>query len=185
MSDHTIFKINKFGKQKDKVVRKTNHKIYDFVTFHPAKHIPRETHCSSNTCPVSSLCVLSPSVSQGYKCICEDEWQTTQLSDGKVVCKKNTECLKHCHSGVCKKVNNTEVCECSDHWDGEFCEHYRCSRYCANDGHCLVMLKAPKQPDGRSPLKCFCKDGWMGTKCEIRKSRCLVKISFFIYFKLL
>lgn len=67
-------------------------------------------------------------------------------------------------------------CVCPPDFDGEFCEHYRCSGYCKNRGTCRVQGASGKPVfDPRAvqpPLHCSCQPQWTGERCDVPMSYC-------------
>lgn len=82
-------------------------------------------------------------------------------------------CPLKCNLGVCKVINHVPQCVCQPMYEGEHCEHYRCSEYCLNGGVC-APLSIPLNPNSNEPipLKCTCKPGWSGARCEISILEC-------------
>lgn len=98
------------------------------------------------------------------------------IFDGFQIVTCNTpECPLHCHTGTCKVVKNVPKCQCPNEFQGEFCQHYRCSGHCLNQGICrLESLLGQDHSDGSLPkLICECPLQWTGERCEISASKCL------------
>jgi hypothetical protein len=50
-------------------------------------------------------------------------------------------------------VNDVPTCKCQSLYEGDRCQHYRCSQYCKNKGLCFVDLLAAHPGDSSPPLK--------------------------------
>lgn len=91
------------------------------------------------------------------------------------LCKAQAEipnyCPLLCNLGTCQLVNHVPKCICQPQFEGELCEHYRCSGYCLNYGLCTVAPQLPglQEPP---PLKCTCPPTWSGARCETSVSDC-------------
>lgn len=128
--------------------------------------------CAKDPCKSSrALCILSSESSVGYSCKCAEGYVMTD--DG--VCKAHADipdyCPLQCNLGTCKIVDHVPKCICQPQFEGELCEHYRCSGYCQNYGVCSV---APALPGSQEPppLKCTCTAGWSGARCETSMPAC-------------
>lgn len=81
-------------------------------------------------------------------------------------------CELNCNRGTCKLVENQPKCYCPKEFDGEFCEHYRCSGYCKNKGICHIDVLNVDNVDALPPLVCRCQSQWTGERCDIPVSLC-------------
>lgn len=96
---------------------------------------------------------------------------------GLSVCRSNGNtqiCPLHCNQGLCKIINGQPKCKCTIDYDGDFCEHYRCSNFCKNHGVCYVDASHIKMYNDsvKPPLKCNCPPNWTGEHCEIPTVNC-------------
>lgn len=80
-------------------------------------------------------------------------------------------CPLKCNLGTCKVVDHVPRCVCQPQFEGELCEHYRCSGYCLNRGLCTVASNLPISSE-KPPLKCSCPPGWSGARCETSVPEC-------------
>lgn len=82
-------------------------------------------------------------------------------------------CPLECNQGLCKIIKGQPKCKCPLDFDGEFCEHYRCSGYCQNHGVCFVDARGALYSEtSKPPLKCKCSSAWRGDRCEIPVATC-------------
>lgn len=85
----------------------------------------------------------------------------------------SSNCTIQCNQGKCEISNGKAKCNCPIDFDGDFCEHYRCSGFCKNHGTCFVDVSTYKTDDRRKPpLKCKCPKNWTGNQCEITLVGC-------------
>lgn len=99
----------------------------------------------------------------------------TTLENNKKECRQPSidYCPLKCNLGACKVINHVPQCVCQPMYEGEHCEHYRCSEYCLNGGACAPMSPLLNPNSNESvPLKCTCKPGWSGARCEISMHEC-------------
>lgn len=132
---------------------------------------PVTNPCSKEPCKAKrALCILSSESSFGYSCKCPND-----LVDVESECKDPTEipnyCPLPCNLGTCKIVDKAPKCVCQPQFEGEFCEHYRCSGYCLNYGLCVIAPQIPGSSEP-PPLKCSCTPGWSGPRCETSVPEC-------------
>lgn len=164
-----IMKLNKFGKGNVTEIAEEVTRVSDLVIMHSVKNYPLKSLIEEDlSCPENSL-------SLGKKCICGDGFEPESSSSSK--CVKKTAAVEkgcqdlNCHRGQCKlrAIDNRPYCECIDPmYDGEFCDHYICAGHCLNGGMCFpIALKAPGN-NGKPLLKCSCRKGFEGQRCEIR-----------------
>lgn len=125
------------------------------------------------------MCILSSTDPLGRSCKCSDQLlEVTERDGGSSVCRMQTTtpltCPLNCNQGLCKILNGTPKCKCTIDYDGEFCEHYRCSGYCKNRGVCYVDASKAKahSETTKPPLKCKCSSLWTGDRCEIPVANC-------------
>lgn len=134
--------------------------------------------CQKYPCENLHVCLLSSSESTGRACKCPDNLQEiTEKDTGKLLCRpQNTTqaCPLQCNQGLCKMVNNQPKCKCTIDFEGEFCEHYRCSGFCKNRGVCYVDASHAKSYNEniKLPLKCHCPPSWTGDHCEMPVINC-------------
>lgn len=122
------------------------------------------------------MCLLSSSDRLGRTCKCPDYLLEVAKQDGySSICHNVTQaCPLKCNQGLCKIVNDKPKCKCPVDFDGDFCEHYRCSGYCKNRGVCFVDASKVKlyNENTKPPLKCACPPSWEGPRCEIPVANC-------------
>lgn len=84
-------------------------------------------------------------------------------------------CPLGCNQGLCKIIDNQPKCKCPIDYDGEFCEHYRCSSHCKNRGVCYVDASKLQtySESSKPPLKCKCHSSWTGDRCDIPAATCI------------
>lgn len=127
-----------------------------------------------NPCENLSTCLLSSTDPLGRVCKCADQLvEVPQIGQTDIVCKPKSEvptlCNIRCNSGTCRFQDNKPKCYCPKEFEGEHCEHYRCSGYCKNKGICSVDddVEVDEQDSRPPPLKCRCQSKWTGQRCEI------------------
>lgn len=115
----------------------------------------------------------------GFSCKCPND-----LVELDGMCKDPADiqdyCPLHCNLGTCQIVDRVPRCVCQPEFEGEFCEHYRCSGYCLNFGLCTVeMSNTTVNFTSNSsistpppPLRCTCTPGWSGVRCETSVPEC-------------
>lgn len=126
------------------------------------------------------MCLLSSFDLLGRSCKCPDRIAgKAEQDDGSSICQPpqtsvNQTCRLICNQGLCKFVNGQPKCKCPNDYDGEFCEHYRCSGYCKNRGVCYVDASKVKvySDNSKPPLKCRCPQSWTGDRCETPVANC-------------
>ncbi|XP_037895975.1 low-density lipoprotein receptor-related protein 1B isoform X2 [Glossina fuscipes] len=169
--DQSIIKMNKFGNDNGTYLLK-GYRSSDIGILHPLKQNRNITNpCSKEPCKTKrALCILSSESSFGYSCKCPND-----LVDVESECKDPTEipnyCPLPCNLGTCKIVDKVPKCVCQPQFEGEFCEHYRCSGYCLNYGLCVIAPQIPGSSEP-PPLKCSCTPGWSGPRCETSVPEC-------------
>lgn len=100
---------------------------------------------------------------------------------------KSRSCDMQCHGGTCTFVEGQQRCTCPQEYDGDNCEHYRCSRYCQNKGICHVVDEQDLTPKELAalheslgthqlPLRCQCSVQFTGDRCEFPISICKVSV---------
>ncbi|XP_037949071.1 prolow-density lipoprotein receptor-related protein 1-like [Teleopsis dalmanni] len=169
--DQSIIKMNKFGNENGTYLLK-GYRSSDIGILHPLKQNRNVTNpCNKEPCKSKrALCILSSESAVGYSCKCPDD---LVMFGGE--CKAHAEipdyCPLKCNLGTCKLINHVPKCICQPQFEGEFCEHYRCSGYCLNYGLCTV---APQMPGSleQPALKCSCTHGWSGARCETSVPEC-------------
>ena len=128
--------------------------------------------CAREPCKqMGSLCILSTETDTGYRCKCHKDYHE---SNGKCVGDHVAipdYCPLKCNLGTCKLINHIPKCVCQPQFEGELCEHYRCSNYCKNYGLCIIDAQIPGSLEP-PPLKCSCTPGWSGPRCETSVPEC-------------
>ncbi|XP_023030772.1 low-density lipoprotein receptor-related protein 1 [Drosophila willistoni] len=175
--DQSIIKMNKFGHGNGTYLLK-GYRSSDIGILHPMKQNRNISNpCAKDPCKASrAMCILSAESDSGYSCKCADGYV---MAEDEGICKAHAEipdyCPLQCNIGVCQIVNDVPKCICQAQFEGEFCEHYRCSGHCLNYGLCTVAPQLPGSQDP-PPLKCTCTPGWSGARCEtsmpVCQSRC-------------
>ncbi|XP_001985922.2 low-density lipoprotein receptor-related protein 1 isoform X2 [Drosophila grimshawi] len=169
--DQSIIKMNKFGNDNGTYLLK-GYRSSDIGILHPMKQNRNISNpCGKDPCKASrALCILSTESANGYSCKCPNDYV---MSEG--ICKAHSDipnyCPLLCNLGTCQLVNHVPKCICQPQFEGELCEHYRCSGYCLNYGLCTVAPQLPGLQDP-PPLKCTCPPNWSGARCETSVSDC-------------
>ncbi|XP_055372745.1 prolow-density lipoprotein receptor-related protein 1 [Condylostylus longicornis] len=170
--DQSIIKLNKFGHDNGTYLLK-GYRSSDIGIIHYLKQNQNISNpCSINPCDSKkAMCILS-SEPKGYSCKCPTEYVMIHTSAG-VKCKPIEDLPDHCpircHKGRCKYIDHQPRCICDPMYDGELCDHYRCSGYCKNEGVCKI---GENSTDGIPSLICLCPPNWSGTHCEISLHEC-------------
>ncbi|BET02800.1 low-density lipoprotein receptor [Nesidiocoris tenuis] len=124
-------------------------------------------------CHDSAICLRTPTTPI---CVCPENMapQTKQLArNGSLVCVEAV-CSLACHQGKCEmRDDGSAFCKCDPLYTGEYCQFYRCSKYCKNRGTCYVDLAAAPDSNGQYPLKCHCPHEWTGDQCQTPDKCCL------------
>lgn len=143
--------------------------LYRFTVSNP---------CQTYPCQNQHVCLLSSSEPNERACKCPDHLlDVADHESGMSVCHpKSTSqiCPLQCNQGLCKMVNGQPKCKCTIDFEGEFCEHYRCSNYCKNRGVCYVdaaHFKAANDSN-KPPVRCKCPSGWTGERCDVPVANC-------------
>ncbi|XP_046809386.1 low-density lipoprotein receptor-related protein 1 [Lucilia cuprina] len=170
--DQSIIKMNKFGNDNGTYLLK-GYRSSDIGILHPLKQNRNITNpCAKEPCKqMGSLCILSTETDSGYRCKCPKDYH---IANGKCVADHTTipdYCPLKCNLGTCKIINHIPKCVCQPQFEGEFCEHYRCSNYCKNYGLCIIAPQIPGSLEP-PPLKCSCTPGWSGPRCETSVPEC-------------
>lgn len=79
-------------------------------------------------------------------------------------------CNLKCVQGTCRYIDGKPKCLCKNDYDGELCDHYICSEYCANGGQCYFVFKTNTVRE----RKCNCRPGFTGNLCEVSLDNCKV-----------
>ncbi|XP_030387623.1 low-density lipoprotein receptor-related protein 1 [Scaptodrosophila lebanonensis] len=170
--DQSIIKMNKFGNDNGTYLLK-GYRSSDIGILHPMKQNRNITNpCAKEPCKAAhALCILSTETSSGYSCKCANDF--IMADDG--TCKAHADipdyCPLKCNLGSCQLVDHVPKCVCQPQFEGEFCEHYRCSGHCLNFGLCTVAPHVPGSLEP-PPLKCSCTPGWSGARCETSVPEC-------------
>lgn len=135
--------------------------------------------CLIHPCQNQHICLLSSTEPTGRACKCPDHLSEFIHRDtGALECRAPSDdrgaCSLICNQGLCKIINGQPKCKCPIDYEGDFCEHYRCSGYCKNRGVCYVDV-AQKQmysENSKPPLKCKCSASWTGDRCDIPVATC-------------
>lgn len=132
--------------------------------------------CRKYPCQEHHVCLLSSIDPVGRTCKCPDNLSEMAVRYGDTsICHNVTQpCPLKCNQGICKLVNGQPKCKCTIDFDGEFCEHYRCSGFCKNRGVCYIDASKVKMYNEnlRPPLKCACPPAWTGDHCETPIANC-------------
>lgn len=142
------------------------------------KKIAVPNPCEKDPCQDQHVCLLSSTEPSGRACKCPDSlMEATDRQTGKTLCRLRSAgqiCPLQCNQGLCKIVNGQPKCKCTIDYDGDFCEHYRCSNYCKNRGVCYVDATRYKanNDSAKPPLKCKCSSAWTGDRCETPVANC-------------
>lgn len=198
--NQSIIKINKFGGDNGIILLESFHRSSDIMIMHPLKQDSNSESfeerltennaynnlftvtnpCLVNPCLMDSICLLSSTDPSGRFCKCADDMVIVNDDKLGITCKSKSnttdQCHLKCNRGTCKFVDNQQKCVCPKEYDGDYCEHYRCSGYCRNKGVCYVDTL--KTNDENQPLKCRCRPQWTGDRCEIQASICKVSYRF-------
>ncbi|KAG5677308.1 hypothetical protein PVAND_007077 [Polypedilum vanderplanki] len=182
MTNQTIFKINKFGWQKE--YEEISSGPYKFKashirivhTFKSKNSLPNP--CRLYPCDESAICFLSSTDQTGRTCNCPDSLYI-QKNGTHVSCRDKSEipslCYKPCtNGGKCRYSGDEMICDCPPQFEGEYCEHYICSEFCKNHGVCSLPSKTMTLSRAELKLKrtCSCTSEWKGARCEIPASIC-------------
>lgn len=132
--------------------------------------------CEKSPCSDGFVCLLSASDASGRVCKCPDGVEQVTVGN-RLICQDvpahARPCQLRCNQGACEIENGRPRCVCPVDFDGEFCEHYRCSGYCKNHGTCYVNASDYKVGSrAKPPLKCDCPRNWEGDRCDISASSC-------------
>ncbi|XP_067627209.1 prolow-density lipoprotein receptor-related protein 1 isoform X1 [Eurosta solidaginis] len=169
--DQSIIKMNKFGVDNGTYLLK-GYRSSDIGILHVLKQNRNITNpCAKDPCkPKRAMCILSSEARNGFSCKCPSD--LIMVDDE---CKAHTEvpdyCPLKCNLGTCKVIDHVPKCICQPQFEGELCEHSRCSGYCLNYGLCTVAPQIPGSGDA-PPLKCSCTPGWSGPRCETSVPEC-------------
>ncbi|XP_065578254.1 prolow-density lipoprotein receptor-related protein 1-like isoform X3 [Artemia franciscana] len=164
---HTILQMNKFGHVNATTLVVGMNKVSDIVLVQENKQSAQvPNYCQNNACGVGYMCLLS---ANNFTCLCPEGYREKL---GKCL-KENEEqiCSLECNVGSCFfDSDGNPKCSCPPLYDGEYCNHYRCSGYCRNKGLCYG--DSNNNEDGSVALKCNCPADWTGQRCEIRIEAC-------------
>ncbi|KAL7046079.1 hypothetical protein ACKWTF_002468 [Chironomus riparius] len=182
MTNQTILKLNKFGLKKNYEEISNGpyrYKASDIKIIHTLKHnssLPNP--CQLYPCEHTAICFLSSVDQSGRSCNCPDNLYI-QKNGSHVSCLHRSQipslCYKNCdNGGVCKYIDDEQVCDCLPQYEGDVCEHYICSGYCKNHGVCTLPSKHMSLSREELKLKrsCKCTESWKGPRCEIPASIC-------------
>ncbi|XP_002138212.3 prolow-density lipoprotein receptor-related protein 1 isoform X1 [Drosophila pseudoobscura] len=170
--DQSIIKMNKFGNDNGTYLLK-GYRSSDIGILHPMKQNRNISNpCLKDPCKAfKALCILSSESARGYSCKCAEGYVMTD----EALCKAHADvpdyCPLQCNLGSCQIVDHVPKCICQPQFEGELCEHYRCSGHCLNYGLCTVAPQLPGSLDA-PPLKCTCTPGWSGARCETSLPAC-------------
>jgi low-density lipoprotein receptor-related protein 1 (alpha-2-macroglobulin receptor) len=190
MTNHTIYKLNKFGLRRD--YEDLNNGPYNYKASHIKivhmykKNESLENPCKKNPCDDSAICYLSATDATGRSCNCPDNLYI-QKNGTHVRCLHRSEisslCYKNCvNGGKCKYSGDEMYCECPPKYEGEFCDHFICSGFCKNGGKCHlpVSIRGLNNEQIKAEIKCSCSEDWKGSRCEIPKRACIVSYINFV-----
>ncbi|XP_034653858.1 prolow-density lipoprotein receptor-related protein 1 isoform X1 [Drosophila subobscura] len=170
--DQSIIKMNKFGNDNGTYLLK-GYRSSDIGILHPMKQNRNISNpCLKDPCKTSkALCILSSETASGYSCKCAEGYVMTDEGMCKAHADVPDYCPLQCNLGSCQIVDHVPKCICQPQFEGELCEHYRCSGHCLNYGLCTVAPQLPGSLDV-PPLKCTCTPGWSGARCETSLPAC-------------
>ncbi|XP_063881494.1 prolow-density lipoprotein receptor-related protein 1-like isoform X4 [Scylla paramamosain] len=165
---NTVNNINKFGNNNPGIMPISQHtmKVTDVLIVQEQKQDYRIPNpCTNATCHSTALCVLSGPGS--YSCLCPDGTVIETVGD-HIECHSlvasNGACNHFCLKGKCVLTEEGPKCQCDPKFEGEHCNHYRCSDYCKNGGYCQVETE--------NQLSCHCQGNWTGPLCETPMPTC-------------
>ncbi|KAG0716893.1 Fibropellin-1 [Chionoecetes opilio] len=169
LHSNTVNHIYKFGNQNQGIMPISQHpvKVNDVLIVQEQKQDKRIPNpCSNATCHATMLCVLSGP--RNYSCLCPDGTLEKTVADhlechAQVVVSSSF-CQLFCLKGECVQTAQGPKCKCDPKFDGEHCDHYRCSDHCKNGGLCQVEVDMQ--------LSCLCQPNWTGVQCETLLPTC-------------
>ncbi|XP_031616659.1 prolow-density lipoprotein receptor-related protein 1 isoform X3 [Contarinia nasturtii] len=175
--DQTIYRINKFGHDQGEILVESFQRASDLFILHPLRQDSKiQNPCQKYPCEDHHVCLLSSSDRLGRTCKCSDYLSEMAAVEGYLsICRSITQkCPLKCNQGLCKIVNDKPKCKCPIDYDGDFCEHYRCSGYCKNRGVCFIDASKVKlyNENSKPPLKCACPPSFEGPRCEQPVANC-------------
>lgn len=183
MSNHTVYKLNKFAHKDQEELNKGPYKYKDSnikIIHMSKKNGSLNNPCRLNPCDDSAICYLSSVDPLERSCNCPDNLYI-QKNGSHVTCKHRYEisslCYKNCvNGGKCRYNGDEMVCECTAKYEGEFCEHFICSEYCKNHGVCIfpAVTKSYTTEQLKAERMCHCLPEWKGLRCEIPAKACEV-----------
>ncbi|XP_047119261.1 low-density lipoprotein receptor-related protein 1 [Schistocerca piceifrons] len=174
----SVVRLNKFGHGDPTFMVQSMFRITDIIIAHKIKqdHNISDICAFQFVCHKSALCVIGmnqTTMEPQPSCLCPDGFTKTTVNDtsGYTVCKsngtRNKACDLNCHKGRCEIGIDGPKCVCPPQYDGDHCQHYRCSQYCHNKGMCYFdLLSSTPQP------KCNCPPQWTGDRCETPANAC-------------
>ncbi|CAG2061271.1 unnamed protein product [Timema podura] len=173
LQTNNILKLNKFGVGNITYLVQGLNRASDILIVQENKQYKDlDNPCLETPCHDTALCLLAPGT-VGRSCICPDGLVKTLSNNttSQVVCKeggtKFKTCELNCNLGTCHISTEGPICICSSLYDGDRCQHYRCSHYCQNKGMCYADQLSPRTSESSAPpIKCNCPPNWTGERCE-------------------
>nr|CAD7262752.1 unnamed protein product [Timema shepardi] len=190
LQTNNILKLNKFGVGNITYLVQGLNRASDILIVQENKqHKDLDNPCLESPCHDTALCLLAPGT-VGRTCLCPDglvktlsnnttsqvcsatsSYLTLLSLDREVVCKeggtKFKTCELNCNLGTCHISTEGPICICPSLYDGDRCQHYRCSHYCQNKGMCYADQLSPRTSESSAPpIKCNCPPNWTGERCE-------------------
>nr|CAD7435518.1 unnamed protein product [Timema monikensis] len=173
LQTNNILKLNKFGVGNITYLVQGLNRASDILIVQENKqHKDLDNPCLESPCHDTALCLLAPGT-VGRSCLCPDGLVKTLSNNttSQVVCKeggiKFKTCELNCNLGTCHISTEGPICICPSLYDGDRCQHYRCSHYCQNKGMCYADQLSPRTSESSAPpIKCNCPPNWTGERCE-------------------
>lgn len=194
--DQQIYRLNKFSNSNMELLFGGSHRASDLTILHHLNQVTTGKQsieslermaenkmiflggnpCEKSPCSDGFVCLLSSSDASGRICKCPDGIEQVTVGN-RLICldvpAPARPCQLRCNQGACEIENGKPRCVCPVDFDGEFCDHYRCSGYCKNHGTCYVNASDYKVGSSvKPPLKCDCPKNWEGDRCDISASSC-------------
>ncbi|XP_046386652.1 prolow-density lipoprotein receptor-related protein 1 isoform X2 [Ischnura elegans] len=200
---NNVLRLNKFGRGNVTFLVKGPTKASDILIIQENKLSKTLSNpCISHPCHESALCVIRSPTTRSCLCpdgnepslgghansdkslsSAEKDVGERGSSENTITCipigstdssNNRTGCNLNCHRGTCRIIPGSgPQCICEDPYEGERCDHFRCSGYCKNNGLCFTDLISPTPDGSKRPLKCNCPAEWTGERCEVPVHLCL------------
>jgi hypothetical protein len=133
--------------------------------------------CAGVNCARNGTCVT------GGVCRCEPGWSgpRCETQDAASVCAAKN-CNAAANAGECIVVGGVATCRCKNNFYGADCTSSGSATECAalkcNSAHGNCEPGSTTTASGAGALKCVCRDGWTGDRCEIQPPATRNKGSF-------